>query len=433
MRTTKYVTAGVITCLMSTLTPTNLFASAAVATGKPCKVLKQKVAYQGKTFTCIKSGKKYVWSKPTVVRSTPTPLPNQAAPTPSENVVKPASDTLNFRNPMIYNIKGDQLIRRADSGEFFEVDSRSQSGFNPIRVKAFQELNLATVDRSHPNISFSYSISPTFPSFLVEYSKRELDEAASLWNSYFDKKIDVNVYFVTEKDREEIKSNSWLQRNLPAVFTRFDGKRERPFIAGGGGFWKGEQGWKGNIYLATASYLDHSYINYEWPAIAKHEFVHLVQDYAFARNGRMRGNESEWLAIQPQNFREGAANTIAYLTAFRNIGWASDALDWVTWARASNTSNWKTIRSVQEARELIVATEVGTPNEAFEQSYGVGALMYEWVLGTYGLSGFKKLMDNFAVATNFDQSVQVAFGISKNSFYDQVATYVFQEYSRVLS
>jgi hypothetical protein len=147
----------------------------------------------------------------------------------------------------------------------------------------------------------------------------------------------------------------------------------------------------------------------------------------------MRGNESEWLAIQPQNFREGAANTIAYLTAFRNIGWASDALDWVTWARASNTSNWKTIRSVQEARELIVATEVGTPNEAFEQSYGVGALMYEWVLGTYGLSGFKKLMDNFAVATNFDQSVQVAFGISKNSFYDQVATYVFQEYSRVLS
>ena len=433
MRNTKYFTAGVIACLMTTLTPTNLFASAAVVTGKPCKVLKQKVTYQDKIFTCIKSGKKYVWSKPTIVRSKPTPLPTTAVPTPSETTAKPATDTLNFRNPMIYNIKGDQLIRRADSGEFFEVDSRPQSSFNPIRVKAFQELNLATVDRSHPNISFVYSISPSFPSFLVEHSKRELDEAASLWNSYFDKKIDVNVYFVTEKDREEIKSNSWLQRNLPAVFTRFDGKRERPFIAGGGGYWKGEQGWKGNIYLATASYLDHSYINYEWPAIAKHEFVHLVQDYAFARNGRMRGNESEWIAIQPQNFREGAANTISYLTAFRNIGWASDALDWVTWARASNTSNWKTIRSVQEARELIVATEVGTPNEAFEQSYGVGALMYEWVLGTYGLSGFKKLMDNFAVATNFDQSVQAALGISKNSFYDQVATYVYQEYSRVLS
>jgi len=433
MRNTKYFTAGVIACLMTTLTPTNLFASAAVVTGKPCKVLTQKVTYQGKIFTCIKSGKKYVWSKPTIVRSKPTPLPTPAVPTPSETTAKPAADTLNFRNPMIYNIKGDQLIRRADSGEFFEVDSRPQSSFNPIRVKAFQELNLATVDRSHPNISFVYSISPSFPAFLVEHSKRELDEAASLWNSYFDKKIDVNVYFVTEKDREEIKSNSWLQRNLPAVFTRFDGKRERPFIAGGGGYWKGEQGWKGNIYLATASYLDHSYINYEWPAIAKHEFVHLVQDYAFARNGRMRGNESEWIAIQPQNFREGAANTISYLTAFRNIGWASDALDWVTWARASNTSNWKTIRSVQEARELIVATEVGTPNEAFEQSYGVGALMYEWVLGTYGLSGFKKLMDNFAVATNFDQSVQAAFGISKNSFYDQVATYVYQEYSRVLS
>ena len=153
---------------------------------------------------------------------------------------------------MIYNVKGNQLIRKSDSGDYFESDSRAQSAFNPTRIKAYQELNPSNMDKSHPNINFIYSISDSFPSFLVEHSKRELYEAASLWNSYFDRKVDVNVYLVTEKDREAIKTNSWLQRNLPNVFTRFEEKRERPFIAGGGGYWNGNTGWSGNIYLATA-------------------------------------------------------------------------------------------------------------------------------------------------------------------------------------
>jgi hypothetical protein len=80
----------------------------------------------------------------------------------------------------------------------------------------------------------------------------------------------------------------------------------------------------------------------------------------------------------------------------------------------------------------MVATEIGSPDEAFQQSYGVGALMYEWVLGTYGFAGYKKLLDNNPIATNFEQSVQSAFGISKDTFYDRVSAYVYQEYSRVL-
>lgn len=432
----KWMTLGIALFLLESILTPQAFAS--VKQGGKCTIQSQSKNWQGKKFTCIKSGNKLIWSKPKIAsgavssaKPTPSQSPiSQVSPSQSSTLISP-TDSLNFKSSMIYNVQGDQLIRRADSGEFFDLDSRSQSKFNPIRIKAYQELNSLDTGRSHSNINFDYSISPSFPAFLVEYSKRELDEAASLWNSYFDQKIEVNVFFVTEKDREDIKNNFWLQRNLPSVFTRFEEKRERPFISGGGGYWKGEQGWQGNIFLATASYADNSYINYEWPAIAKHEFVHLVQDYAFARNGRMRGSAAEWIAIQPQNFREGAANTISYLTAFRNLGWSSDALDWVTWSRARDTSNWKTIRSVKEARELIVATELGTPSEAFEQSYGVGALMYEWVLGTYGLDGFKKLMNSFSTVTNFDQSVQSAFGISKDNFYDQVSNYVYQEYSRV--
>jgi hypothetical protein len=431
--------------LIFTLIPVAAFSAAKVKPGSKCKTANQKITYQNKTYTCLKSGKVLKWSQGVPVvkpnaAATKVPSPAgsaTASPKPSnsgnpEPTTPKVVDSLSFKGQMIYDIRDGQLIRKADSGTYFENDSRAISGFDPIRVKAYNELNQNPRNRAHPNVEFKYSISDSFPKFLIEYTKRELDESAALWDSFIGKKIMVNVYLVTELDRESSKSNSWLQRNLPDVFSRFEGKRERPFIAGGGGYWQNNGVWDGNIYLATASYLDHAYINYEWPAIAKHEFVHLVQDYAFARNGRNRGTEeATFFAIQLQNFREGSANTIAYLTAFRNIGWSNDAMDWLTWQRAEYTKRWKTVKTLEEVKALMIATDKGTPEEAFEQSYAVGALMYEWLIGTYGFDGYKKVIKEFDTVSNFAQAVQNALGVKKDDLYDQMAEYVFKSYQRV--
>jgi hypothetical protein len=443
----KFHFKGLAFVLLFTLIPVAAFSASKVTPGSKCKTVNQKITYQNKIYTCLKSGKVLKWSqgvsvvKPnTATTKVPTPAGSATAspmpettssPTPTQKAVEP-SDSLNFKGRMIYDVRNSELIRRADSGKYFETDSRALSSFDQIRIKAYQELNQNPRNRLHPNVEFKYSISDSFPKFLVEHSKRELDEAAALWDSFIGKKITVNVYFVTELDRESSKSNGWLQRNLPEVFSRFESKQERPFIAGGGGYWQSDGVWAGNIYLATASYLDHTYINYEWPAIAKHEFVHLVQDYAFARNGRNRGaDESLFFALQLQNFREGSANTIGYLTAFRNIGWSSDAMDWLTWQRAEYTKRWKTVKTLAEVKALMIATDKGTPDEAFEQSYAVGALMYEWLIGTYGFEGYKKLINEFSSASSFSKALQSALGIKKDDLYDQMAEYVFKSYQRV--
>lgn len=433
MRTPKISHKTLALALIFSLIPAVANSAAKITPGSKCKVANQKSTYQNKIYTCTKSGTKLVWSKGVLEskKGATTSAPKTPAPIGTPKTVEP-SDSLNFKGRMIYDVRNSELIRRADSGKYFETDSRAPSSFDQIRIKAYQELNQNPRNRLHPNVEFKYSISDSFPKFLVEHSKRELDEAAALWDSFIGKKITVNVYFVTELDRESSKSNGWLQRNLPEVFSRFESKQERPFIAGGGGYWQSDGVWAGNIFLATASYLDHTYINYEWPAIAKHEFVHLVQDYAFARNGRNRGvDESLFYALQLQNFREGSANTIGYLTAFRNIGWSSDAMDWVTWQRAEYTRRWKTVKTLAEVKALMIATDKGTPEEAFEQSYAVGALMYEWLIGTYGFEGYKKLINEFSSASSFGQALQSALGIKKEELYDQMADYVFKSYQRV--
>ena len=327
---------------------------------------------------------------------------------------------------MIYGLNDGLLTRKADSGSYFETDSRSVSSFSAIRQKAYSELNPKSGDISHPNVEFIYDIRPSFPAALVAHSKHELDAAAALWNSYFNTKIKVYVSLVTEQDREYIKSNQWLQQNLPDTFTRFDEKKERPFITGGGGFWETNGEWTGTIFLGTASYLDLNYINFEWPQVARHEFFHVVQDYARLNNRRAQASSrSEYNKLQPQHFREGSANTVGYLTGYRNLGWGSDAADWMVWTRAKGSRNWIDIKSLDDVIRMMIGTESYQPNEAFEMSYAIGALMYEWLIGTYGLDGFKKLLDQLATAPSFDVALQNSIGLTQTTFYEKSAPYVF--------
>jgi hypothetical protein len=57
--------------------------------------------------------------------------------------------------------------------------------------------------------------------------------------------------------------------------------------------------------------------------------------------------------------------------------------------------------------------------------------MYEWLIGTYGFDGYKKVIKEFDTVSNFAQAVQNALGVKKDDLYDQMAEYVFKSYQRV--
>ena len=386
--------------------------------GASCSPAGTTRVVKGTKFTCVKKGKKSVWnvSKPSASSATTT------------TTTVPA-DSLNYKGKMIYGIKEAVLTRKADSGNYFETDSRQASAFSAIRQRAYSELNPSSLSTSHPNIEFVYDIRPSFPASLIEFTKRELDLAAALWNNVFESKVQVNVALMTEQDRQYISGDNWYMNNLPSIFSRFDGRNERPFVGGGAGYWQRTGPWSGNIYLATASYLDLTYVGYEWPQVARHEFFHVVQDYVTYKNGRARpSSQSEDALLSPLHFREGGANAISYLTAFRTRGWSSDAMNWLVWARSSDQRSWMKVASTEDAVAMMIATEQREPYQAFEMSYAIGAVMYEWVVGTYGLDGFTKMLNQFATASNFDQVLQRSIGLTKTEFYSKVAPYVYETF-----
>jgi hypothetical protein len=421
--------------------------------GAICSKLGSFAINNGKKFTCIKSGKKLIWNKGVLIRkSTPTPTPTPtASPTPTSTPSPMASptptltsttaiDSVNYKGLLIYGVRDSKLIRRADTGIFYEIDSRRESDFSPIRVKAFNEVNKKLGSREHPNIDFVYDIRPSFPPYLIDFVKRELDESAALWNDFFKDRFTVNVFLGTEKDREYIKKNNWLSRNMPNCFDRWESGRERTFICAGAGFWpeNDTMKWMGNLYLGFPSSVDLNNINFEWPMGPKHEFFHIVQDYAFYRNLINRPREFHEL-VQPIHFREGAANTVSFLSAFRNLGWSSDALDWHFWELTRGSQKWRTIRTEADAVSLMKEMEclktcstpsADDPMRAFYWAYPYGAIMYEWVIGTYGLDGLMKMLDQLVTSKDFNDVTTGALGLSKDDFYAKVAPYILQQIQR---
>lgn len=73
MRSNRSVNRGLLIALILTLLPATAFSAQKVTAGSTCKVFNQKVTYQNKVHTCIKSAKKFVWNKGVPVKSTPTP------------------------------------------------------------------------------------------------------------------------------------------------------------------------------------------------------------------------------------------------------------------------------------------------------------------------------------------------------------------------
>ena len=95
MRIKGSLAKGLYLALTLSLIPVSAISAQSVTSGSKCTVYKQKVRFQNTTYTCIKSGKKLVWNRGTVVAMpTPTPTPTSTpTSTPTPETQLPAQGT----------------------------------------------------------------------------------------------------------------------------------------------------------------------------------------------------------------------------------------------------------------------------------------------------------------------------------------------------
>jgi hypothetical protein len=347
------------------------------------------------------------------------------------------SPIIDRQSQYIYRFTNGVLHRKiANSNEFTSLDARPESDFDPIRVNAYKNIRsgLGAGSSIAPKFTLDWTIRSSFPQSISEYTKKTIEESALYWNSIFETSINIPVQFVTELDKDYVSSLDMKFSDTLEILDTLGNpgfRSQVPWMGGGGGYWKFQGTYRALVNFQAASYSTSDYFVAHWPTTGPHEFTHLVQDY-FIRDLDRTSNWTEKTADLRSyaHFREGSANTIGYALGLPNLGWYSDISDWWVQKFSNQYPNWKPVKTEKDVVELLSACESRFPNEAHELSYPMGSLLYEWVIGTYGLDAYVSLLKNQIKYQDFGDNIKASLGMTKTELYEKAAPYILRTWER---
>ena len=431
-------------------------AIAVVKSGSKCSKLNSTTTLSGYKYTCIKSGKILIWSKGVKVTSSPTPKPSPSlspsltptlspspsptlspSPTPSPSM-KPIveNDSVSVTKPIVYRYINGILERQASiSGKYFTTDSRKESDFDQVRVKAFQEIRSKISNSPHINLVFNWDIKKDFPLEIAAYSKDYVEAAASFWGWVFKEPISVPAQLVTEKDLEWQKAQDVKFSDTVDLLIRMNTaefKNQNSFLGGGAHYWfrsPEEPKLYTLLNFQTPSFATTSYMGSTWVMVPAHEVTHIIQDYYRKGIGDPDVVTSD--RRTHATFQEGTATLFGYGIAMKNLGWYSDGLDEFLYSNFKYEKFWKPVKTVDDVIEILEATEARTNEATHSASYPVGALLYEWVIAKFGFESYVHILENLASNPNYSDTIQAALGISKDEMYKGAAPYILAAFKRV--
>jgi hypothetical protein len=440
---------GVLIAAVLVISPLSAFA--AVKAGDACKKSGSTATANGKKFTCIKNGKKFVWNKGVAVakpkpvgtvapEATPTPIAPPtpvatATPTPTPTPPKDLNRGYLRSNQFMYRISNGVLERRIyESNDYTTVDTRPESQFDPIRVKAYKAITGLQGTAGHPKIEILYSITENYPKDHAEAIKLGVKFAAEKLNLLFEENIKTSVVLVTEKDKDYVRNNvGRLSRPDDVAGTLANLERYVPNStavgSGSAGFNRRGDGFKGGTYVGTfPSFLN---VDYLWPEIATHEMAHVLQMFYISK-GDYRSEEA-WFKAAPVHFTEGSANTIGHALAVQNLGWYSDESDYTIKRYMSGFRGNNKMETEAEVLEMLEKTITRSDPQFADMAYPVGQVLWEYIIGTYGFDSYMKFLKNVAVLPNYEENIKAVTGLSKIELYKNAAPYIIATWKRAVN
>ncbi len=344
----------------------------------------------------------------------------------------------------------DKKLQRLNQFELWqEKDSRAESEFDPIRVAAYKSISNLAIDDSYKNINIEYYIRPSFPTVISDSIKFQVTETAKRISTLLDKKMIFKLILVTEKDRKFIMnelpkiapnvewrgSNSSFQTPTLDAYETYDGFISRSGTGGGLAAYLPNE----NIgyYIGHTSTL--ATMKTYWPAIAPHEFTHVLQGWFV--NGYVRNYpDGHPKAAWSRHLIEGSANTVGIAMGFDQLGWYSDEMDRllqrsIELGRGENYSNFDRLfpmKNNSDAVNLIKLLEAAEGRWPQDLSYSAGQFIWEFYIGKYGFDKYIELLTSLQ-KNSFADGIKKTIGISKDQFYQEAAPYLLSNWQRLSS
>lgn len=325
---------------------------------------------------------------------------------------------------------------------FFSYPKRAitaLSEYEKTKLKAYNEIKKFNTKSVSKNISLKYKNSKFLTPSLEKYYVAQHEQASSFYEQFIKTPLTVNVYLLTERDKEFIKSDPVFNKRNP------EPDLERWFID-----WSRGQSQEHNLGYA-AYFLEHAGVKaghtgvvtyskatkqtqrlYAQQVIA-HEYFHVIQDFNKQKRDAL-GYESqeEYELYYLSIFREGLANTVATGIAMENFE------DYLLWYQVFLTEKkgefspaiFKEISTKQKTISVLKKIQTGDDIDAHEASYSVGSLIFEWVIATYGFEVIKKLIFNQEVGNSFEDNLKLSTGLSLDQLYERASPHVLAGFTQ---
>jgi len=390
MRIKGSLLKGLFIALAVALIPVTAVSVQKITPGTTCKVLNQKIIFQNKNYTCIKSGKKLIWNKgvevvkPTLTpTSTATPI---STPTPTSTKFVPPTLPTSFQDVekhlsgIIYGawLKGSNQIASGSSslGKVQIFSSPSSDAGNPD-----PNFPLRLTSRLYSNFPQPKNV------YIIEMNDGDAPWAQQIFNTYADV-----VYGNVKNAISEICSSKGACRGASAYRNSgWDGILVMGKFPG-----------KSNAEDTKRLQLGMTY---------SHEYYHTVQWF----NGRNNSYSAPtWLL-------EGSANCVEKMVTFHTS--YDDFVQWRTMELRQQYQKPTDFNAawVEEFLNSFITKKPANPNMEFDYYNGPYDRYYQYLFGgmvTEILVSIKtadsvmNIYKYLGEGKTFDQAFQKEFGIT---------------------
>lgn len=342
---------------------------AAVKAGDTCKKAGVKSVAAGKTFTCIKSGKKFVWdkgvavTKPTVV-STPSATPS-ATPTPAptpEIVYATLWEKYKWSKPT-----SSASIATAATEKFKTYSATNRSPSTTVKIVAQEGVDANLLKWVTDGSSFASKVF-AYPQLSAPF---------------------VAVIAKDKEFAEKAYNENGYTRDAKSLANYFD---KVPAHGGPPNTYN-------NTMITSKGLLVSDKIG--MMQMPGHETFHFIQQSIAGTSATPDG-----MGIAPQWFWEGPAVFVGLQTA-NHLSLA----DYATEGRIFAVK-----RSISGPVKSLKLSEV-TKNDGSSDPYGIGAIATEFLVANIGMEKFMDIYNNLGKNMKFTDAFKAGTGVELADFY----------------
>ena len=362
-------------CILISLLLISSNSYAATKAGAACTKFGSKSISGGKSYTCVKSGKKLVWDKGVLVP-----------------VAKPATNS---------TAQSSSQVTHSESMQFKPWDTQATA--KEVNDAAQLEFRTWAAEQTKLNSNHRVLIQPG----LLGSRVKNFQEADKIGSRIFAQ------FFKGEYATVMGSSKSWVIEQLNANGGKY---QDCSFNAGNGGLdYCHDGGFTQGYVITTDMNFKAADPGVDGTALLAHEYFHAVQDQMSNMVGRQTTKEGQEFSkhLFPVWIQEGSANFVGFSVA-------ALAMDTTYWAGREAMFKYAPPEpSINRNALKDYEIKSGPGNNSPTYPYITGQVACEFIVASVGFKRFLEIWTNFRVTQNFDQSFERAIGISIENFYEK--------------